>query len=394
MSEIAKLQLQAATALPSLPPVSRSRVALGLTAAAAVGRFELQTCLACGAVQYPPREACHRCLSTRLQWRMQPDGGELLARTVLSHSNEPFFRQRLPWSIGLIRLDCGPSVVAHLHGGITSAGMRVRVGLRLDRAGSAVLIAFPCEGVIDLANDKQLSQLSCDPKSRKVLVTNAESEAGRALLHALSAAGASTVWAGGAGKSASLPSLANVVPLALDLTNDASVATAAASIGSEVDILINTAERRPNGVASAPSLDAARLDMEIYYFGLMRLTREFGPRMRARNSAEHLRAIGWVNLLSIHALASSPAQASFAAAEAAAHSLSQTLRAQMLPAGIRVVNVFSGPMEQGANALAEEIVTALRNGAEDVYAGDVAKHLFARWRENPKGLERELAVAG
>ena len=77
-----------------LPPAARSRVALGLTAAAALGRFELQTCLECGAVQYPPREACHRCLSVKLQWRQQPYTGELLARTILFHSNEPYFRER------------------------------------------------------------------------------------------------------------------------------------------------------------------------------------------------------------------------------------------------------------------------------------------------------------
>ena len=47
------------TRMPTLPPGARSRVALGLTAAAAEGRFELQVCVDCGAVQYPPREACH-----------------------------------------------------------------------------------------------------------------------------------------------------------------------------------------------------------------------------------------------------------------------------------------------------------------------------------------------
>jgi short-subunit dehydrogenase len=132
--------------------------------------------------------------------------------------------------------------------------------------------------------------------------------------------------------------------------------------------------------------------MEVHYFGLMRLAREFGPRMRARNTGARIDAIAWVNLLSIHALAGSVGHEGFAAAEAAAHSLSQSLRAQMMPAGIRVVNVFAGPMEQGASALAEEIVAALRRGTEDVYAGDFAQRLFAQWRANPKALERELAA--
>ena len=57
------------TRLPTLPPWARSRIALGLTAAAALGRFELQQCADCGTVQYPPREACHVCLSARLPWK-------------------------------------------------------------------------------------------------------------------------------------------------------------------------------------------------------------------------------------------------------------------------------------------------------------------------------------
>ena len=54
-----------------LPPWARSRVALGLTAAAAEGRFELQVCTRCGRTQYPPREACHACLADDLDWREQ-----------------------------------------------------------------------------------------------------------------------------------------------------------------------------------------------------------------------------------------------------------------------------------------------------------------------------------
>jgi len=124
------------------PSGRRSRVAQGLTLAAAAGRFELQECDACGTVQYPPREACWRCLSERLIWKMQSGAGDLLARTVLHHSHDPYFVARLPWYVGLVRLDCGVSVVVHLPADAPKPPARVWVGAHLDSAGAGVLIAF------------------------------------------------------------------------------------------------------------------------------------------------------------------------------------------------------------------------------------------------------------
>jgi uncharacterized OB-fold protein len=125
-----------------LPPGKRSRVSLGLTAAAALGRFELQRCQRCSAIQYPPREACHRCLSSELEWTLQPGAGQLIAQTRLHHSYEPYFRARLPWRLGLVRLDSGPTVVAHLHIGVPAPPAAVQVTARLDQSGQAVLIAI------------------------------------------------------------------------------------------------------------------------------------------------------------------------------------------------------------------------------------------------------------
>jgi len=109
-----------------------------------------------------------------------------------------------------------------------------------------------------------------------------------------------------------------------------------------------------------------------------------------------------VNVLSIYALANFPPHGTFSASKAAAHSLAQCLRAEMRPAGVRVVNVFPGPIDDewnqllpppkvAAAGLAEAIVRALRDGVEDVYPGDVAQEWLARWRDNPKALERELS---
>jgi uncharacterized OB-fold protein len=81
----------------NLPPWARGRTALGMTAAAAEGRFELQVCQRCSAVQYPPRDACHRCLSPLLKWTPQEGAGELISATVLHHSNDPFYRIACSW---------------------------------------------------------------------------------------------------------------------------------------------------------------------------------------------------------------------------------------------------------------------------------------------------------
>lgn len=126
--------------MTALPPETRSRAAAGLDEAARRGRFELQVCTRCDTVQYPCRDACVRCLSEALAWRCVSNAGELVARTLVRTSAEPFFRDRLPLAVGLVQLDCGPKVVCFLDGAI-DAGARVSVRLALDAAGRAVVHA-------------------------------------------------------------------------------------------------------------------------------------------------------------------------------------------------------------------------------------------------------------
>ena len=144
----------------SLPPATRSNAALGLTAAAAAGRFELQVCGACNTVQYPPREACYVCLGTELTWSRQDGGGELLAVTHIHVSQNGYFKERTPWGVALVRLDCGPTVMAHLHVDCPPPPARVRVQARVDVSGQGVLIAVPAEGAADIARDPRLVELT------------------------------------------------------------------------------------------------------------------------------------------------------------------------------------------------------------------------------------------
>jgi NAD(P)-dependent dehydrogenase (short-subunit alcohol dehydrogenase family)/uncharacterized OB-fold protein len=396
----------------NLPPWARGRVALGMTAAAAEGRFELQVCKDCSAVQYPPREACHRCLSARLQWRAQSGEGTLLGTTTLHHSNDPFFRERLPWRLGLVQLAAGPSLIVHLHGEVGDAPAPVKVGARLDRAGQAVLIGFPPEGSEHMADDKMLREMTSDPKFRKVLVTDGKTAVGQAIVHALVKAGAEIVWVGHAEPWKKLPgfddisTLPQVTLVPLDLTNGRSVSELAGEIGGKVDIVVNNAEvHRTFGIGARRGTDVAKAEMDINYFGALRLAQEFGPALKGRSADGVTHAAAWVNLLSIYALSNYPPHGTFSASKAAAHSLAQCLRAEMRPAGIRVINLFPGPIDDEWNqnlpppkvapaAIASAIVKALRDGVEDVYPGDVAQEWLERWRDNPKVLERELAAGG
>ncbi|HTZ02255.1 MAG TPA: SDR family NAD(P)-dependent oxidoreductase, partial [Xanthobacteraceae bacterium] len=370
------------TRLPMVPPGSRSRVALGLTAAAALGRFELQVCRDCKTVQYPPREACHVCLSPRLDWRPQDGAGELISETTLRHSNELFYRERLPWRLGLVKLDSGPTLVAHLHADCAPAPARVRVTANIDHAGQAALIALPEKDTPHMADDRQLREMTCDPKFRKILITDAKTALGQAMVEAVVGAGADLVWAGYAEPWKKPPGFerlsaykqVSLVPL--DLTDSRAVKSLAGEIGGRVDILINTADHHRNfGIAAREGVEVARAEMDMNYFGLLRLAQEFAPAMRTRGADGQSSAVAWVNLLSIFALSNFPPHGTYSASKAAAMSLAQCLRAELAPAGVRVINVFPGPIEDEWNQslpppkiaparLAADIVAALRGGAE------------------------------
>lgn len=397
------------TRLPVPPPQARSRYALGLLRGAAQGQLELQECRDCGRVQYPPREVCRRCLSDRLVWKPQSGEGELISETLLRHSLELFFRERVPWRAGLVRLAGDVTVVAHIHADVPPPPAKVRVRAHLDRAGQAVLVALPETDTPNMADDKIMREMTCDPKFRKVLVTDGKTAVGQALVKALAKAGADPIWVGNAEPWKNFPgfdeikAIPQVTLLNLDVTDQRSVREIAGEIAGRVDIVVNNAEvHRTYGISARYGTDAARAEMDVNYFGLLRLAQEFGPALKARGADGVNSAVAWVNLLSIYALTNFPPHGTFSASKAAAHSLAQCLRAEMRPTGVRVINVYPGPIDDEWNqlllppkiapgALANAIVNALKQGTEDVYPGDIAQDWLARWRENPKALEVEAS---
>jgi NAD(P)-dependent dehydrogenase (short-subunit alcohol dehydrogenase family)/uncharacterized OB-fold protein len=397
----------ARTRLPLLPPAARSRTAQGLTAAAAEGRFALQACDDCGHVTYPPRDACPRCLSAQLRYGDVDPHGRLIAETTVRVSTDPYFRERMPWRVGTVQLDAGPVVIAHLHGD-TAEGARVKLALKLDKSGSAVMLALPGEETVDMQADPVWREMICDPRYRRVLISDGRSAVGQAMAKAFSEAGASIVFVGIADPwkpfpgQAELANIGEVQIVPLDVTDTESVNELAAQNGGRIDIVVNTAEHsRPGGIIARGNLTLAREEMDVRYFGMMRLAQAFGPALRFRGADGTNSACAFVNLLSVHALMNWPAFGANSATEAACLSAAQCLRAELRPGGVKVLNAFFGPLETewfqtippprlAPAALAKAVIAALKQGVEDVFVGDIAHDIRERLTSNPKALEREL----
>ena len=401
---------QKRTVVPTLPPMARSRAALGLAVAAARGEFALQHCGDCGAVQYPPRDACCKCLSVALHWCATNPAGTVLAQTTIRVSPDPYFRERLPWRMGSVQLGAGPVAVCHLHGEV-GRGDQVRLALKLDKAGQGVMVALPLKGSEHMQDDPMLRAMSCDPRRRRVLITDARSPHAQHLAEVLLRAGATTVfmgepesWRRWDGRDR-LAAMENVVLMPLDVTDTGSVARLAAEIGGKTDIVINTAQFiRPGGVMGGDTV-FARDGMETNVLGLMRLAQAFGPGMAARTADGINAATAWVNILSVQALAPDAGFGGFAATQAAARSVSQTMRAEFRASGLRVMNVYTGPVDDewhqpmpppkvSPAALARAVVNGLVNGLEEVACGEVAQDALERWHANPALLEREMRGGG
>jgi uncharacterized OB-fold protein len=124
---------------------------------AMIDDFRLQKCHECGAVSWPPRDVCAFCWSAKLKWRPVSSTGLVIVETALHSSNEPFFRSRLPWRIGIVKLEAGPVAYAHLSAGVRE-GDQTRLISRVDWRGRGVLIALPARGG-GVGDDPKLNDL-------------------------------------------------------------------------------------------------------------------------------------------------------------------------------------------------------------------------------------------
>ena len=174
---------------------------------------------------------------------------------------------------------------------------------------------------------------------------------------------------------------------------------AAAQVASEVDILVNNAGvagELGQSILDPDGFEAARLEMEVNYFGLLRMTQAFADSLRAREAA------AVVNLGSVASLVSFPLFQSYSASKAAVHSASQALRLA-LGGGIQVTGVYPGPVDTemadgipfpktSPAVVAQAILDGIEAGDEEVFPDAMAREMGGAFFQDPKALEREIAA--
>ncbi len=169
---------------------------------------------------------------------------------------------------------------------------------------------------------------------RVVLVTGASSGIGASCAAYLATRGY-RVYGGSRGAVTT----EDVEALKLDVADDASVARAIGTIlarEGRLDVLVNNAGFGIAGAIEDTSIDEARAQFEVNFFGVLRLCRAALPLMR-RQKTGYI-----VNIGSIGGLIAIPFQGFYSASKFALEGLSESLRLEVRPFGIQVVLIEPG----------------------------------------------------
>ena len=232
-------------------------------------------------------------------------------------------------------------------------------------------------------------------KNKVVLITGSNRGIGKALVGAALEAGASKVYAGMREISRSDFSDRRVVPLAIDLNSEATIATAA-KLASDTQILINNAGVLAFGSALESKLSDIASDFETNLYGTLRVVRALTPGI------EKLGGGAVANLLSIVALSSMSGIAGYSASKAALHSITQALRPELKKKSISVHGVYPGPIDTdmakgmdlpktSPEETAKNIILGIESDQDYIFPDAMSTQVGTAWLKNPKAVELQFA---
>lgn len=237
-------------------------------------------------------------------------------------------------------------------------------------------------------------------KDSVAMVTGANRGIGKALVIQLIEHGARKIYAT-ARDVTKLEELAaefakDVIPVQLDLSDSKSVDSLGAAV-TDINLLINNAGALEFGSQISASENSIASDMEINYFGMIRVLKTIVPILEKNGGG----AIA--NVLSIVALAPMPAIGGYSASKAAAHSLTQTVRAELAAKRITVHGVYPGPVDTDMTKafqmdkaspkyVANEILKGIEHGTVNILPDPASARAFKIWQIDQAAIEAEFAA--
>lgn len=235
-----------------------------------------------------------------------------------------------------------------------------------------------------------------DVRGRAALITGANRGIGKALVTSILEAGASKVYAA-VRRPDSVSELVRqsdgrVIPVALDLTDDRSVRTAA-EMTPDVELVVNNAGvLRTAGPFDPHTFDALSFELDVNVYGLLRVARAYAPVLKMNGGG------AFVQINSISSLKASGRRMTYCVSKAASYSVTQSLRQMFTEQGTRVYSIHPGPIatdmakDVGSLDVAEPparvgtaLLEAFRTGDFHVYPDAIAREYgkayesFAEW---------------
>jgi NAD(P)-dependent dehydrogenase (short-subunit alcohol dehydrogenase family) len=205
---------------------------------------------------------------------------------------------------------------------------------------------------------------------RVVLVTGASSGIGLACATYLA-------WRGYRVYGTSRRASTDDLTLSMDVTDDQSVERAVAAVldrEGRLDVLVNNAGMGIAGPVENTSTEEAKRQLDVNFFGAFRVCRAVLPAMRSQRSGYI------VNIGSIGGLIAIPYQAMYSASKFALEGLSESLRMEVRPFGVKVVIIEPGDhktaitqnrteLSGGTDAYRDSFQAALARTAHDEQSG-------------------------
>ncbi|MGW6054980.1 SDR family oxidoreductase [Streptomyces sp. NPDC055189] len=228
------------------------------------------------------------------------------------------------------------------------------------------------------------------------LVTGANRGMGRHFATQLLERGAAKVYA--TARTPESVDIPGVEVLRLDITDPESVA-AAARVAQDVTLLINNAGTLTGQNLVAGDLDLIRLEMETNFFGPLNMVRAFAPVLAGNGGGAVL------NVLSALSWTSYDGSNAYATAKAAAWSLTNCVRLELIGRGTSVTGLVVGSTDTDMMAGWDiekndpaDVVRAGLDGVEarafEVLADEASVQLKAALSADPSVLYPQAVLAG